>query len=85
VSLVGVGGTVRDGALQRQLTSVTVDEVHIGRQAAVLLDRMRRGDLQLEANETEVIPIGLSEGQTLGPAPPRLRRPPGTNHVAFSA
>jgi DNA-binding LacI/PurR family transcriptional regulator len=76
VSVVGIGGTLRHGALQHQLTSVTVDEVRIGRQAAELLDRMRRGELPLETDETELIPIGLSSGQTLGPAPQRLERPP---------
>lgn len=69
ISIIGVGGTVRKGVLQQRLSSVTVDEVRIGEQAAELLARMRSGELPLDALETHDIPISLYEGQTLGPAP----------------
>lgn len=65
VSLVGFGGAVRQGAIQHLLTSITVDEIQIGREAAELLHRMRRGELPLEADIVHVMPISLSDGQTL--------------------
>lgn len=77
VSIVGVGGTMRHGALQRRLTSVTVNEVHIAHQAAQLLDQMRQPGASLEMNQTEIIPIGLSDGETLGKAPKATSRPAG--------
>ena len=69
ISVVGFGGRIRASPSLRQITSVTVDETEIGRQAVELLDRMRRHALPLDHHETIVIPISLSEGQTLGPAP----------------
>jgi DNA-binding LacI/PurR family transcriptional regulator len=69
VSLVGVGGITRTSPTLRMLTSVTVDETQIGRQAVELLEQMRRRELPLDFDETYVMPIGLSAGQTLGPAP----------------
>jgi DNA-binding LacI/PurR family transcriptional regulator len=69
VSLVGFGGTARGTPTLRLLTSVTIDEQQIGRHAAELLDRMRRRELPLEHDETLIMPIALSPGETLGPAP----------------
>lgn len=69
ISIVGLGGISRSTPLMRRLTSATVDERQIGQRAAELLERMRRGELPLESNETHVAAIGLSAGQTLGPAP----------------
>ncbi|HEX3657709.1 MAG TPA: GntR family transcriptional regulator [Pirellulales bacterium] len=69
ISLIGFGGTARNTPTLRLLTSVTIDEMQIGRHAAELLDRMRRRELPLEHDETLVMPIALSAGQTLGPAP----------------
>jgi len=68
ISLAGFGGIARTSATLRSLTSVTVDETQIGRQAVDLLERMRRRELPLEHDETFVMPIGLSPGQTLGRA-----------------
>ncbi len=48
---------------------MTVDETEIGRRAVELLDRMRRHELPRDSNETFVMPIRLSDGQTLGLAP----------------
>src|SRR5262249_389634 len=67
MSLIGFGGSQRDGAVVERLTSVTVDEAQMGRQAADLLDQMRRGELPLEHEETVLIPLGLSQGESLGP------------------
>jgi DNA-binding LacI/PurR family transcriptional regulator len=71
ISLLGFGGIARSTATLRSLSSVTVDETQIARQAVELLERMRRRELPLDHDETFVMPIGLSAGQTLGPA----RRP----------
>ena len=68
VSLVSFGGAVRQGAIDRLLTAVTVDEIQIGREAAELLHRMRRGELPLETDMVRVMPVSLSDGQTLAAA-----------------
>lgn len=73
ISLVGIGGVSRTGPMMRRLTSVTVDEVQIGRAAATMLDQMRRGELPLDDATTHLATIGLSRGQTLGPAPRAVR------------
>lgn len=68
VSLIGVGGSRRQGGLQHQLTSIVLDEVAMGREAADLLHRMASGELlPIHSEETRVIPISLFEGQTLRP------------------
>ncbi|WP_166831726.1 GntR family transcriptional regulator [Thalassoroseus pseudoceratinae] len=65
VSLVSFGGSQRIGALACRLTSVTVDEAQLGREAITLLEQMKRGDLRIDAAETRVLPLGLSNGSTL--------------------
>lgn len=75
ISVIGFGGTMRGSPTLRRITSVTVDETEIGRRAVELLDRMRRGELPLDDHETSTMPIGLSDGQTLGPAPRKTRSP----------
>ena len=67
ISLVGFGGTWRDGAIARELTSVAVDETEVGRRAAGLLHQMRNGDRPLDNNEEILMPLCLSAGRTLGP------------------
>lgn len=69
ISLVGFGGTWREGAVSRQLTSVTVDEAEIGRKAGELLKEMRIGDRPLDDNQEILMPLGLNAGRTLGPSP----------------
>lgn len=66
ISLVSFGGTWRDGAIARKLTSVTVDEADLGRQAARLLREIHEGSRPLDSDEEIVLPLSLSEGQTLG-------------------
>jgi DNA-binding LacI/PurR family transcriptional regulator len=68
ISIIGIGGMVRLGAMQQMLTAVTVDERQVGRQAAEFLQRMRLGELPLDSAETRVIPAGFSEGRTLATA-----------------
>jgi GntR family transcriptional regulator, arabinose operon transcriptional repressor len=66
VSLVGEGGTWREDAFSRRLTSVVVDEIATGRKAVQLLHEMRRGQRPIDDAEEFVLPLGLSDGETLG-------------------
>ena len=66
ISLVSFGGTWREGAIVSRLTAVTVDEARLGRQAASLLYEMRDGSRQIDDGEEIILPLSLSEGQTLG-------------------
>ncbi|MCH9656329.1 MAG: GntR family transcriptional regulator [Planctomycetes bacterium] len=68
ISLLGFGGTVRHGAIQSRLSSITVDEVAIGQKAAELLTQMKQGKLPIDSAEIYPMPIYTSTGQTLGPA-----------------
>ena len=65
VSLVGFGGSWRDGTLAQRLTSVVVDEMATGRKAVELLGEMRRGERALNDNEEFVMELSLSDGETL--------------------
>jgi DNA-binding LacI/PurR family transcriptional regulator len=65
VSLVGFGGSRREGALLRNLTSVVVDELRIGKEAAGLLHDMRHGMLPIDHDEVREMPLRLAAGQTL--------------------
>lgn len=68
MSLIGIGGTWREGALTRRIPSVTVDEEALGQHAVRPLNLMREGKLALN-DETEItMPLSLSEGMTLGEA-----------------
>jgi GntR family transcriptional regulator, arabinose operon transcriptional repressor len=69
ISLVGFGGTWREGALARRLTSVAVDEEELGRKAVGLLAEMRRRERPFKDMTELLLPLGLSQGETLGPAP----------------
>jgi DNA-binding LacI/PurR family transcriptional regulator len=68
ISVVGFGGTWRDGAISRRLTSVTVDEEELGLRAARLLDEMRRRERPLNDVTEILMPLSVSKGETLGPA-----------------
>ncbi|QDT86950.1 GntR family transcriptional regulator [Gimesia chilikensis] len=67
ISLIGVGDQVRHSVLQQQITSVTVDETRLGHRAAELLDQMRTGGMAIETTLTEVMPVEVYQGTTLGP------------------
>jgi DNA-binding LacI/PurR family transcriptional regulator len=69
VSLIGVGGTDRSGALTERLTSVTIDEEDLGRRAAKILQEMCDGQRPLGDAEKSYVPLGLAQGGTVGPAP----------------
>jgi GntR family transcriptional regulator, arabinose operon transcriptional repressor len=68
MSVVGFGGTWREGALARLLTSVAVDEEELGRKAVKLLEEMRWRRKPLDDMTEILMPLSLSDGQTLGPA-----------------
>jgi DNA-binding LacI/PurR family transcriptional regulator len=69
ISLVGFGGIWREGAITRRLSSVAVDEEEVGRNAAALLDEMRRRKRPLNDTTEIVLPLSFIEGETLGEAP----------------
>jgi DNA-binding LacI/PurR family transcriptional regulator len=68
ISIVGFGGTWREGAIARRLTSITVDEEELGLRAAKLLDEMRRRERPLNDVTEILMPLSISKGETLGPA-----------------
>lgn len=69
VSVISFGGKDHRGAIVRRLTSVVVDGADVGRRAANLLQEMFNGQRAINNNEEIVMPLSLSDGQTLGPAP----------------
>jgi GntR family transcriptional regulator, arabinose operon transcriptional repressor len=69
ISLVGFGGTWREGAITRRLTSVAVDEEELGRKTVTLLDELRRRERPLDDVTEILMPLSLTEGETLGAAP----------------
>jgi DNA-binding LacI/PurR family transcriptional regulator len=68
MSVVSFGGATRLSPVQQRLTAVTVDEAAIGRLAVKLLSEMRQGRRSIDSDERFEIPLGISEGQTLGEA-----------------
>lgn len=73
VSLVGFGGSWREGAMMRRLTSVVVDEVATGRRAVSLLHEMRQGQRPIDDNEEFVLEVELYQGETLATPSPIVR------------
>ena len=69
ISLLGFGGTWRHSPMQHTLTSVAIDEAKLGSLAVKLLNEMRNGKRPLDDNEEIVLPLSLTDGSTLGPAP----------------
>ena len=65
ISLIGFGGSWREGAMLRRLAAVTVDETELGCKASRLLHQMRIGERPLDDQEKVAMPLSLSEGQTL--------------------
>lgn len=69
ISLISFGGTWREGALIRRLAAVTVDEEELGRNAAKLLNEMRRREKPLNDSTEIIMPLSWANGETLGPIP----------------
>lgn len=65
ISMLGFGSQRRDSAIQSCLSSVTVDEVAIGRQAVNLLLQIVEGKRLINDDETFSIPLGIYSGKTL--------------------
>ena len=77
VSLMGFGGSWREGAITRRLVSVTLDEEQLGRNAVTFLNEMRQGERQLNDMSEIVMPLSLSGGETLGNVPAMRKRVEG--------
>lgn len=71
ISLVSFGGSWRRGPFSRQLSAVTIDEAHLGREAIDLLEKMRSGVLPIEWNHQQDVPLAWNPGRTLGAPRPR--------------
>jgi len=68
VSVMSFGGKQRRGAIIQRLTSVVIDGEDIGRRAARLIDEIANGQRSIHDSEDIMMPLGLSDGQSLGPA-----------------
>jgi GntR family transcriptional regulator, arabinose operon transcriptional repressor len=69
MSVISVSTSRRDGPIRQRLGAVLVPAEEIGRRAAELLDEMQRHRRPLNNNEEIVIPLNVTEGQTIGPPP----------------
>jgi DNA-binding LacI/PurR family transcriptional regulator len=67
VSLIGWGGTWRDGLFLRRLSSVVVDEEKIGQLASEVLHQMHAGERPLLNKEEFKLDLSLYRGETIGP------------------
>jgi DNA-binding LacI/PurR family transcriptional regulator len=68
LSIVGFGCVRREGVLSQRLAAVTIDEVDLGRQAALRLSRMQADGPPFDQAEMILMPLEFSEGQTLAAA-----------------
>ncbi len=69
ISLVGLGNANRETPFLRRLTSVAFDNEDLSRRAVELLCEMQSGKRGLYDTETITMPVALTDGMTLGPAP----------------
>jgi GntR family transcriptional regulator of arabinose operon len=67
ISIVCFGGSRREGAIQRRLTAITVDEADTARQAVEMLVEIQSGKRPIANQEVIPMPLGISKGQTLLP------------------
>jgi DNA-binding LacI/PurR family transcriptional regulator len=65
ISIIGFGDIHHDTIFRKQLTSVVVDELELGRCAARLLCEMCVGDKAIECDDTSYMPLQLFKGNTL--------------------
>ena len=75
LSIIAFGCAWREGALSQRLTSVTIDEVDLGRQAALLIERIRAGQEPSDGEENILVPLSFSEGQSLDTAADKMTCP----------
>ena len=72
LSIIGFGCAYRKGVVSNRMATITVDEVDMGRRAVSLIGQMQAGEQPLDSAETVFMPMGFSEGHTLGVAPPSV-------------
>jgi len=65
LSIIGFGDVHRDTVFRKQLTSVALDELELGRKAAGLLCQMCNGDKAVECDDTYYMQLDLFRGNTL--------------------
>jgi len=68
LSLICAGDAEREGAIAKRLTCVSIDESHLGRRAAELLQEINTGVRPILDSEKVFLPLTLSEGETVGKA-----------------
>ena len=68
VSIISFGSKKRQGTIIRRLQSVVIDGEEIGRRAASLLNEMCNGQRSILDDEEIMMPLSLSDGESLGPA-----------------
>jgi GntR family transcriptional regulator, arabinose operon transcriptional repressor len=66
LAIIGFGCRWREGVLSQRITAVTIDEVDLGRRVAILLGQMQAGGQAIDSDEIIRVPVGFSEGQSLG-------------------
>lgn len=69
LSIISFGCASRDGELSRRITSITIDEVDLGRRAAEMVSEMVAGRRPFDSEDIVFSTLGFSEGQTLSVAP----------------
>ena len=69
LSIIAFGCAWRQGVLSQRLTSVTIDEVDLGRQAALLIERMQADQRPWDDDEDILVPLSFSKGQSLAAVP----------------
>jgi len=67
VSIISFGDNSRRSTIQQRLTSMVVDECAIGQAAARLLLEMCQGDRDLDNDETILIDVAESAGESVAP------------------
>ena len=72
LSIVGFGCIWREGVLRQRLTTITIDEVELGRRAAALITQMQAEPRLRHSEETVLVPLHVSPGRTLGSVPTAL-------------
>ena len=65
VSIVGFGGSKREGVIRERLTSITIDEKEIGSQAARLLKEMNTKKRSIFDTEVISVATQISTGSTV--------------------
>lgn len=65
LSIVSFGGKWREGAIREQLSAVVVDEVGLGREAAISLNQIRLDRAAAVTATPDVMPLEFVAGSTL--------------------